>query len=122
LTRVEQIVGGAAQTRGCALGVEWVIRETQRLPGLPISKALDALDASLRAGEGDGLAPLAGMMTSKNTRERRKGSSGISEGVSYGPIAKPRRFEVAAALHRLPVVRFESASVGVNDGERLNDV
>lgn len=121
LTRVEQIVGGVAQTRGCALGVEWVIRETQRCPGLAISKALDALDAALKAREGDGLAPLLENMGPNDTQEKLRGSSLVGEGVSYDPVAKPRRFEVAAALHRLPVVQFECASVGVDDGERQED-
>lgn len=109
VSRVEQIVGGAAQTRGCALGVEWVLRATQRSPGLTVGRALDALDAALRKGEGSGLAPL--LELTNNLERRGAGGDDVS---SYGPVAKPRRFEVAAALNRLAGVRFAcAASVGV---------
>lgn len=104
LSRVEQLVGGAAQVRGCALGVEWIARAAQKSPGLSISTALDMLDVALREEEGNGLQSFVGGLSSTAVPGGPVDSSTAACGP---PVARPRRFEVAAALHRLPGVRFE---------------
>lgn len=101
VSRVEQIVGGAAQTRGCALGVEWIARATEKSPGLTIAAVLDALDSALRGDEGNGLQTLLAL-----TEGQERGADADHDRCN-DLVAKPRRFEVAAALHRLPGVRFE---------------
>ncbi|CAM9735447.1 unnamed protein product, partial [Laminaria digitata] len=58
LSRVEQLVGGAAMLRGCALGVEFLARVSERSPEFTVREALDAMDAALGEGEGDGLEAL----------------------------------------------------------------
>lgn len=111
LSRVEQLVGGAAQARGCALGVEWVARATERSPGLSVGHALDALDATLLEGEGGGLRPLIELVEERTMNN-----------ASFDFVAKPRRFEVAAALHRLPGARFSPVALGqlpVDEGRDL---
>ena len=118
LSRVEQLVGRAAQARGCAYGVEWVARATEESPGLSVPRALDALDCAMREGEGAGLeALLCHRATSEEEITRRavqiddSGRGGlVAIDACCGPwVARPRRFEVAAALHRLPGVRFRRA-------------
>lgn len=104
LSRVEQLVGGAAQVRGCALGVEWIARAAQKSPGLSVSTALDMLDVALCEGEGNGLQAFVGGLSSTAVLG---GPVDISTAACGPPVARPRRFEVAAALHRLPGVRFE---------------
>lgn len=126
LSRVEQLVGGAAMVKGCALGVGFVARATEQSPGLSVSGALDLLDAATAArdkegggeGEGEGgrgadsgLMSLlfgAGEGPDEGCAEQDKAAAMAS--FCGGPlVALPRRFEVAAALHRLSGVKFRSA-------------
>lgn len=131
LSRVEQVVSGAAMVRGCALGVEFVVRATKKSPGfLSVPAALDLLDASTQNGGPGVLFDALATATAASADVRRptleegereeegeKKEEGplddTVEAVSMaayccGPlVALPRRFEVAAALHRLPGVRFK---------------
>lgn len=102
LSRVEQLVGGVAQARGCALGVEWVARATERWPRLSLTQVLDKLDEALREGEGGGLTTLVELVKEQGVPDE-----------SLDLVARPRKFEVAAVLHRLPGVRFASADDSV---------
>ncbi|CAM9729032.1 unnamed protein product [Discosporangium mesarthrocarpum] len=110
LSRLEQLVGGAAQARGCALGVAWVARETERHPGLSVGCALDRLDTALGAGEGDGLQVLLGSVEPRAGKDAGEGQGGLGTwgvGEAAGEeVTRPRRFEVAAMLHRFPGVKF----------------
>lgn len=129
LSRVEQLVGGEAMIRGCALGVGFVTRATELSPAfLPVSEALDLLDAAVVAkpddvggggdgssvGDGGGLRALligtrAGAVAICREEEQRQAAE--VSAVSGGPlVALPRRFEVAAALHRIRGVRFRSTA------------
>ena len=130
LSRVEQLVGGAAMVRGCALGVGFVARATDLSPGLSVSGALDLLDAATAArdnsgggekegGEeggksagGGGFMSLVfggGANPAEGFGEQDKSAAMAS--FCGGPlVALPRRFEVAAALHRLPGVKFRPAA------------
>lgn len=124
LSRVEQLVGGAAMVRGCALGVRFVARATELSPGLSVSGALDQLDAATAAhgkegdGEGErsaggGLVSLFSSATERAAEGREQQDDGIAAAMASfcgGPlVALPRRFEVAATLHRLPGVEFRPA-------------
>lgn len=129
LSRVEQLVGGAAMIRGCALGVGCVARATYLSPGLSVSGALDLLDAATaardkdgdgggegerRAGGGGGGGGLMSLLFSgsENPAEGfEKDKVSAIDSFCGGPlVALPRRFEVAAALHRLPGVKFRPAA------------
>lgn len=128
LSRVEQLVGGAAMVRGCALGVRFVTRATKLSPGLSVSGALDLLDAATAArdnhieGGGRGTGRAGGGLVSLFFRTNEGSIGGLMEhddretaaamtSFCGGPlVALPRRFEVAAALHRLPGVKFLPAS------------
>lgn len=123
LSRVEQLVGGAAMVRGCALGVGFVARATEMSTGLSVSGALDLLDGATAArdngaGEGGAGKSAGGGLVSllfggnEDPVEGREGRDKAAAMGSFcgGPlVALPRRFEVAAALHRLPGVRFRPA-------------
>lgn len=124
LSRVEQLVGKAAQIRGCVHGVEWLARVTRESPGLSLPQALDVWDNAMREGEGNGLNALifprdatgqepesAVVQIDGNARD------GViaTEACCLPLIARPRRFEVAAALHRLPGVQFRVVPEVVSD-------
>lgn len=149
LSRVEQLVGGAAMVRGCALGVGFVVRATEQSPGLSVSSALDLLDAATttasthaRAGDpggegemegvGDGgggglgslflraatTATTEGMLAGRGDQveQQQQQTSAVVPSFCGGPlVALPRRFEVAAALHRLPGVKFRPAVAAGGD-------
>ena len=140
LSRVEQLVGGAAMLRGCALGVEFVARVAERSPELTVSETLDALDVALRREGGGGVEALTQAFVEEEGGAEMEGVGGQGKGegtavttaaagtvnddgvvalssIRYGPlIARPRRFEVAAALHRLPGVKFRRAASVVTRG------
>lgn len=128
LSRVGQLVGGGGMERGCALGVDFVATATERSSGfLSVSGALDMLDAATggRGSEcGVGLEALFGRDTRVATEGRDKQQAATVEAATAksilgGPlVALPRRFEVAAALHRLPGVQFRPAApVTPNDDQ-----
>lgn len=130
LSRVEQLVGRAAQIRGCVHGVEWLVRAIRESPGLSVSQALDVWDSAMREGEGNGLEALicppgatGQELESAVVQIDGKASDGViaTEACCLPLVARPRRFEVAAALHRLPGVRFqvvpEVAGVGDSSPE-----
>lgn len=126
LSRVEQLVGGAAMARGCALGVGFVARATELAPGVSVSGALDLLDgvtaAHDRGGGGErgrnaggGLQSLffGAVERAVEGCEEQDDTTAAAAMASFcgGPlVALPRRFEVAAALHRLPGVKFRPAA------------
>lgn len=131
LSRVEQLVGGAAMVRGCALGVGFVARATGLSPGLSVSGALDLLDAATAArdkggggegeeGGGGGGGGLMSLVFGGGKRPldgcEEQGNAATMASFCGGPlVALPRRFEVAAALHRLPGVQFGPAAAAAVD-------
>lgn len=131
LSRVEQLVGGSrgvtAMVRGCALGVEFIVRASERFPGLTVTAALDTLDEAMR-DEGDengvdvllsvaNVEDIAPEKTAANEAEGEDSAlrvdglmlAALAKSCCRHLVAKPRRFEVAAVLHRLPDVRFKRA-------------
>eukprot|EP00752_Nemacystus_decipiens_P014781 g13160.t1 len=129
LSRVEQLVGGAAMVRGCALGAGFVARAAGLSPGLSVSGALDLYDVATAArgkdgdgeGGGGGRTASGGGLVSLVLGDSEDAVEGIEEqdeaqamamaSFCGGPlVALPRRFEVAAAVHRLPGVKFRPAA------------
>lgn len=158
LSRVEQLVGGAAMVRGCALGVGFVVRAAERSRSLSVSGALDLLDTVTNAasvhgrtgergaegaggggGGGGGLESLfprassEGMLVRREEQveqqpqqQQRQQTAAVVPSFCGGPlVALPRRFEVAAALHRLPGVKFRPAvaseAVAAGGGPALSE-
>ncbi|CAM9855189.1 unnamed protein product [Ectocarpus sp. 13 AM-2016] len=132
LSRVSQLVGGGGMERGCALGVDFVARATERSPGfLSVSGAFDLLDAATGCGDGrgsDGGLGLEALFVrdtrvaaeGRDTQQTTAGEAATVNSILGGPlVALPRRFEVAAALHRFPGVQFRSAApVTPEDGRK----
>lgn len=124
LSRVEQLVGKAAQIRGCVYGVEWLARVNRESPGLSLSQTLDVWDSAMREGEGNGLNAL---ICPRDVTGQERGSAVVqidgnardgvivTEACCLPPVARPRRFEVAAALHRLPGVQFRVVPKVISD-------
>lgn len=119
LSRVGQLVGGGGMERGCALGVDFVARATERSKDfLSVSGALDLLDAATGCGGGRGSDSGLGLRAlfvrgsrGHDTQQATTAEAATANSILGGPlVALPRRFEVAAALHRLPEVQFRLAA------------
>jgi predicted ABC-class ATPase len=86
LRAVEQIAD-ASQVRAIGFALA-AARERFMGPGVSVAEILDALDALLD----------------------REGLDGLTLGTARGDLARPRRFEIAAALARLRTLRVEPAT------------